>query len=63
MDVGQKEPPILSMDQSTVHNHVYKFYSDLLFHNECNKDYSALKDFMKNIKFGTITQKENLQLE
>ena len=49
MYIDQKDPPTLSEDQPTVHNHIYKFYNALLSRNECNEDFPALEDFLKDI--------------
>ena len=63
MYIDQADPPTLSKDQNTVHNHIFKFYNKLFEYKECNNDFSDLENFMKGIETGKITEEENSNLE
>ena len=50
MYIDKNEPPTLSKDQETVHNHIYKFYNQLFAHQTCKDDFQDLVDFMGDIQ-------------
>ena len=39
MYIDKNEPPTLSKDQETVHNHIYKFYNQLFAHQNCKDNF------------------------
>ena len=49
MYIDQNDPLTLYKDQTTVHNHIFKFYIDLFSHKEYHENFSALHDFLKYI--------------
>merc|ERR1711954_510364 len=63
MDIDNKNPPTLSNDQTTVHNHIFSFYNSLFSHKPCNDNFSDLQNFMDGIDLDKITQEENTALE
>ena len=63
MYVDNNDPPTLSKDQTTVHNHIFSFYKSLFSHKPCNDKFSDLQQFMDGIDLDKITQEENTALE
>ena len=63
MYIDNKNPPTLSKDQTTVHNHIFSFYNSLFSHKPCNDNFSNLQNFMDGIDLDKITQEENTALE
>merc|ERR1711954_136819 len=63
MYVDNNDPPTLSKDQTTVHNHIFSFYKSLFGHKPCNNNFSDLQNFMDGIDLDKITQEENTALE
>ena len=61
--IDNQDPPTLSKDQDTVHNKIFNFYNNLFQYHECNNEFSALQDFMKDIETGKITTEQNSELE
>ena len=49
MYTDDKNPPTLSKDQATVHNHIYRFYNSLFSHKPCNENLDDLHKFMEGI--------------
>merc|ERR1712114_169698 len=63
MYVDNNDPPTLSKDQTTVHNHIFGFYKSLFSHKPCNDNFSDLEKFMEGIDLDKVTQEENTALE
>merc|ERR1711954_420389 len=63
MDIDNKNPPTLSKDQTTVHNHIFSFYNSLFSRKPCNDKFSDLQQFMDGIDLEKITQEEKTALE
>ena len=63
MYIDNKNPPTLSKDQTTVHNHIFSFYKSLFSHKQCNHNFSKIQHFMDGIDLDKVTQEENTSLE
>ena len=63
MFIDQKEPPTLSKDQNTVHNHIYGFYKDLFSPENLDSSHPDLQNFMEGIETQKITPEENTRLQ
>ena len=63
MYIDNKNPPTLSKDQATVHNHIFSFYNSLFSNKQCNDNFSDLQKFMEGIELDRVTEEENMSLE
>ena len=63
MYIDNKNPPTLSKDQATVHNHIFSFYNSLFSHKQCNDNFFDLQKFMEGNELDKVTKEENTSLE